>query len=324
MKNRRTFLSIVGTGVAASVAGCVGLKTRRRAGRESPTLTPRGGAGDDGTVGTPGDPASTPPSNEDKVDIELPGEPRRTRNGRLPTYRVQEVVNSDASRFEAGLGNGSKHIRSEDGKTGLTFAPEHRGTGRASGYATGTYRTAWTAPETGQYQLKATFNRWGAFRYDLPRTGEVMTSFDVNAQIVNYDTSTVVANQRFPQSLQSSNQRASSEVGEFLIETALTALVGYSLGLGLVARVVLHRIIDELLELDSPGGPGRGYDVVTSVERGQTPLNIGGPFEVTKGTTAVFEISPMLSWSYRIDDFHMSPQFDAHFDLDGFWVKKLD
>jgi hypothetical protein len=320
MKDRRTFLSAVGTGVASSVAGCIGLDPIRRAGREPPR-TPRGGTDD---VETPGDPAATPPSNADKVDIELPGEPRRIRNGRLPTYRIREAVNSGASRFETGLGSGSKRLRSGGGKTGLTFAPEHRGTGRAGGYATGTYRTAWTAPETGQYQLKATFNRWGEFRYNLPRTGEVMMSFDINAQIVNYDTSTVVANRRFPQSLRSSNQRASSEMGEFLIETALTALVGYSLGLGLVARVVLHRIVDELIELESPGGTGRGYDVVTGVERAPTPLNIGGPFEVTAGTTAVFEISPMLSWSYRVEDVHMNPRFDANFDLDGFWVKKLD
>jgi hypothetical protein len=262
--------------------------------------------------------------NEDKVDVALPGDPKRIHTGSLPVYQVEEVINDDTNGFDSGLGSGTEHVQATQSGTELGFAPEHSGTGTASGYATGTYRTAWTAPETGAYQLKAIFNRWGEFGYDMPSRGEVMSSFDVNVQVINYDTSTVVADQRFPQPLQSSNRNASTVVGEFLVETALAALVGYSLGLGLVARVLLQQVVDELIQLDSAGNRGTQYDVTTGVDRARTPINIGGPFEVTKGTTVVFEISPMLSWSYQLEDSIMAPQFDANFEMQGFQVSQID
>lgn len=316
MSSRRAFLTSVSGGLSGAFAGCTSVTKERE------SVTPEQTSSED--LNTPGDPDAEPESNEDKIDIELPGEPKRISNGRLPVYHIQEAINKDATGFNTGLGNGSERVRTNRKQTRLSFTPAHEGTGQASGYATGTYQTAWTAPETGKYQLKAMFNRWGEFRYDLPQAGELMTSYDVNVQMVNYDTSTVVANQRFPQSLQSSNQQASSEIGEFLVETALTALVGYSLGLGIVARVVLHQVIDELIDLNSPSRGGSQYDVVTRVEKGASPLNIGGPFEVTQDTTAIFEISPMLSWSYRLNESLMNPQFDTAFDMHGFWVEQIE
>lgn len=315
MTDRRRVLTSLGSGLSGLLAGCLA----------SPSELKSGGSEEQGdSAFTRGDPKAEAKSAQDKVDISLPGEPRRIASGQLPVHEVQRVVDSDTRGLDSGMGGGSKYIRTGRRQTNISFNPYHAGSGRASSYATGTYRTAWTAPETGQYQLKATFNRWGQFKYNLPSMGEVMTSFDINVQMINYDTSTIVANQRFPQSLQSANRRASSQLGEFLIETALSALIGYSLGLGLVARVVLSQVIDELIEIDATGGGWGQYDVVKTVKRSNTLHNIGGPFKVTEGTTAIFEISPMISWSYEFEDFDINPHFEGNFLMDGFYVEKLN
>lgn len=318
MKGRRQFLRTLGASTVL-MAGCTTVDPIERQPAAQQAEEDSGGV-----VDTPGNPSAEPPSNEDKIDVELPGDPERIHTGQLPVYQVEEVINDDADGFDTGLGSGTERVQAGRNGARLGFAPEHSGSGTASGYATGTYRTAWTAPENGTYQLKAMFNRWGEFGYNLPPRGEIMSSFDVNAQVINYDTSTVVADQRFPQPLQSSNRDASTVVGEFLIETAIAALVGYSLGLGLVARVLLQQVVDELIQLEDRGSRGSQYDVTAGVERARSPINIGGPFEVTEGTTVVFEISPMLSWSYRLEDFVMAPQFDANFEMQGFQVTQID
>lgn len=316
---RRQFLRTLGVSAVSVSAGCTSVNPVER-----PSAVNQAGDDSGVNVDTPGAPSAVPPSSENKVDVTLPGDPKRIHTGSLPVHQVEEIINSGASGFDTGLGSGTERVQAGHGGTKLGFAPEHSGTGMASGYATGTYRTAWTAPETGAYQLKAVFNRRGEFGYNLPPSGEVMSSFDVNAQIVNYDTSTLVADQRFPQPLQSSNRSTSAAVGEFLVETAITAIIGYSLGLGIVARVLLQQVVDELIQLNSSGSHSAQYDVTTGVDWAQTPINIGGPFEVTKGTTVVFEISPMLSWSYQVEDFNMAPQFDASFEMQGFDVTQLN
>lgn len=315
MASRRNLLTSLGCSFCGLIAGCIA----------SPSDDQAGGGNEYGNSDfTRGDPQAEAKSSLNKVDIELPGEPHEIANGQLPIHEVQRIINSDTRGLEPGIGQGSKYVRTGKGRTSISFNPYHEGSGRASSYATGTYRTAWTAPETGEYQLKAAFNRWGQFKYNLPPEGELMTSFDVNVQMINYNLSTVVANQRFPQPLQSANRQASSEIGEFLISTAISALVGYSLGLGLVARVVLSQVIDELIEIDSTGNGWGQYDVVKTVERSNTLHNIGGPFSVSEGTTTIFEISPMIGWSYEFEDFQINPHFEGDFLMDGFYVKKLD
>lgn len=314
MTDRRELLTSLSTGLTGLLAGCV----------TSPREFQSGDGRTDGSDFTREDPQAEAKSSQNKIDVELPGSPRRIANGQLPVHEVQRVVDSNTSGFEPGMGGGSQYVRAGNHSTTISFNPYHTGSGRASSYATGTYRTAWTAPKTGQYQLKARFNRWGQFKYNLPPMGKVMTSFDINVQMINYDISTVVANQRFPQSLQSANRRASTEIGELLIETALSALIGYSLGLGLVARAVLTQVIDELIEIDSTGNGWGQYDVVKTVEKSNTLHNIGGPFSVTEGTTVIFEISPMIGWSYEFENFEINPLFEGDFLMDGFYVKELN
>ena len=318
---RRQALHLLGVGTGISLGGCLSGGSPGDGKTAGRTHTDR----DDNStpLPTPREPAATPPSNTDKIDIELPGEPARIRSGKLPVYEVVDASNSDSKQFSDGLDKGTQNITHTGRSSEITAAPVNNGSGEASGYATGTYRTAWTAPETGKYQLKAVFNRYGEFRYNQPPNGQLMTSFDINAQLVNYDTNTVVANQRFPQSLQSSTPQTTAAVGEFLIETAIASLVGYSLGLGLVARVVLQQVVDELVDLETTSAGGQQYDITTGIPRAASPLNIGGPFEVTEGTTAVFEISPMMSWAYAVNGFRMRPEFSAGFELDRFEVTKL-
>ena len=306
--NRRDYLGILSGGATYSIAGCVTVPDQRVRENERTQSRQR---------------RKTKGKNQQQK-ITHPGEPKRMKNGRLPVYSSVEVVNSKSKKFQSGLGHGDKNVSVDENSARISFLPEHSGRGRASGYATGTYQTAWTAPETGKYQLKANFHRWGEFYYNLPPDGSVMTSFDVNAQIVNYDRSRVVASQKFPQSLQSSTKRISNELGEFLIETGVTVLISYSLGLSVVARLVLGRIVDELIELENTGGRGSDYDVAAILQREPNPLNIGGPFKVTEETTIIFEISPMLSWCYELNDFQMNPRFDVNFDFEGFWVKQLE
>jgi len=208
----------------------------------------------------------------------------------------------------------------------MSFSPTHEGNGDASGYATGTYRTAWTAPKTGIYTLAAEFKRSGAFKYDIPSRGDVISSFDINTQIALYDedASRILAKKRFPVPLRSSPSISSTKIAEFLIETGVTAIIGYSLGLGLIARILLKQIVDELIELDDPGDQGSAYDVATSISNPNKTALISARFQVSESETMIFELSPMVSWAYNLQDTRMQPQFDTRFKMKSFTIRHIE
>jgi len=330
--NRRRFIRIMTTSSAVAAAGCARTSPRdRQTERDHQQTTSQQLESTENstpidTTQPQGTLSATPESNTNEPEVELPGKPVELESGELPIYQVQPVADVQTDNLTRGVGQGNKDIDVGQTTTEMSFSPIHEGTGDASGYATGTYRTAWTAPKTGVYTLAAEFERSGTFKYDIPSSGDVMASFDVNTQIALYDedASRILAEKQFPIPLRSSPAISSREIAEFLIETGVTAIIGYSLGLGLVARVVLKQIVDELVELDDPGSSGSEYDVATSIPDPNRTALISARFKVLEGEKMIFELSPMVSWAYTLQDTRMRPQFDTGFEMKSFTIRYLE
>ena len=310
MVSRRKVLGGVSASIAGSAAGC---------------LNPLSDLVGKNDVQAKGNNSDLPQGEE--IQVRLPGEPKEIENGNLPIYKTQQVLGVNSRNFEAGKDENTikKEIDTDESSSTIAFSPSHTGTGQATGFGSVTYQTAWTAPKTGDYQLRGTFSRSGYFRYDLPAKGNVMASFDVNSQLIELEGSQVIANRKFPQGLQSSTGISPNDLAELLIETGVTSLLNYYLGLSIIGRAVLSAIVSKLIDLDNPGTRGRKYDISHRVNTdfGEW-LNIGGEFHVTKGTTLIFELSPMINWAYEISDTSLSPYFDGQFNLIEFRVKRLN
>lgn len=310
-----------------AATGCMRISQSNKRGnddRQGPVQTVKDSAQADTAqpVGTPG---ATSEQNASIVDVELPGNPVETTSGELPIHQVQPVINVESKGLSNGIGYGRKSINTFRNNAQMSFSPIHEGNGDASGYATGTFRSAWTAPKSGTYTLVAEYERSGEFKYDIPPEGSVMSSFDLNTQIVTYDgdASRILVDKRFPIPLRSSPGVSQRKAAELLIETGVTAILGYSLGLGLIARVVLSQIVSELIELEDPGGQGGGFDVKTSVPSPNDTKIVSARFTVREGTTMIFEMSPMVSWSYSVHDTRMRPQFDTRFEMKSFKINNI-
>lgn len=325
--DRRKYIKSMALGSVVATAGCTLTPENNRQqdnDRQDPDQIIKDSTQADTAqpVGTPGATAEPNPST---VDVELPGTPVDIKNGELPIYQVQPVIDAQTSGLTEDVGDGSKDIDVGETTTQMMFSPIHEGQGVASGYATGTFRSAWTAPESGTYTLAAEYERSGAFKYDVPSNGNVMSSFDLNTQIIVYNETAprILADKRFPIPLRSSPKISQRKVAEFLIETGVAAIVGYSLGLGLIARVVLSQIVSELIELEDSGDQGSAFDVETSIPNPNDTKLISARFTVTEGTTMVFEMSPMVSWSYNIHGTRMQPQFDTGFKMKSFTINYI-
>lgn len=294
MEDRRSLLKLLGASVTASVAGC--------------TTT------DD----SPGE--TTDSSTQ---ELPRPGEPVRQESGSLPIHSRERLVGTRSDGFSSGETDTFDTSVDADGSS-ASFAPEHAGSGKASGLGGGTYQTTWKAPEAGKYRMGVKFIRSGGFFYNIPDDGSVMSSFDVSTQVIEPNEPRVVSQNRFEQAHQSSNVVSGDDIAEFIIEVGVSAILGQYLGLGLIGRAVLGRIVNELIDLDAMGQSGGEYDVAHRVEAnwGQ-PAVMYHDLQVPEGAELIFETSPMLSWGYDLTNSRMEPVFDSSFTVKEFFVERL-
>jgi hypothetical protein len=308
MRRRRQFLTTVTSGMIAS-AGCIAQPQRRESNRQQEN---------DKTN-------NQQTNNQQSNNHPLPGEPVTTQSGELPVMKVKKTYNFDHTGFDEKDQNVAEvdHTISKGDVSHIEFHPVHAGVGKASGTGTVAYQTAWEAPKNGTYLLKAQFHRWGTLAYNYPSNGNVMSSFDVSAQLVQHTGARVIDSQRFQQHHQSSNDYSPADIAEFAIETGLAAITGYALGLGIVGRAVLGQIIDRLVDLDNPGGSGDRYDVNNHINSDSlSPYFIGAPLEVEEGATLIFEVAPLITWSYKLNEEDlMEPHFQGGFELEKFIVE---
>lgn len=302
MNSRRQFLGFVGSTTSIAISGCSQSEFSRQPGDNA-------GAGDEAK------------------EFPLPGEPISIVEGELPVLRTATSAETESIGFDSGADEFGTSIEMDGNYVGMEFSPHHTGTGEASGFATGVYQTAWKAPRSGNYRITAKLFRSGDLSYDRPENGDVVASFDMLLQMVQHGIQEVVSRGKLPQ-LQTSDGVPSKELQEFLIETALTAIIGRAFGLRLIGRLVLKQIIQRAISLgksESDYDGGVGYEIVNRVHRDPFyTQNFSARFRVPEGTILIFEVAPTVSWSYELRDSAMKPYFDGSCEFEKFVIESLD
>ena len=146
MGNRREFLASTGGAILLSTAGCTEV-----------------GLSEDGNPTTKTPDRKFPP----------PGDPVSMSEEYLPLHQTTTSLETSSIGFdsedgEADFDDSKTSTDNEPPLTRLWVSGNHKGTGKASGFASGSFQTAWNAPSTGQYRLTVFYHRAGDIRYDHP------------------------------------------------------------------------------------------------------------------------------------------------------------
>ena len=300
---RRRILSTVAASSAVAISGCVRNSSSLGSPRE--TTDQAGGSSQD----------RSDTSAEDSPAIPLPGEPSRTQSGALNVQSVSAGFDSASQGFDqsadqydfdtqpqASFDSSEVSADQNENSVHLEVAADHVGTGQATGIASGSFQTAWEAPADGRYQISTTYTRFADILYNRPDRGSISAAFDTSLLALNHDTGDVVTRRTQP-ALRHKLGRLRREVAEWALEKAVTYLVSTYFGLGLVARVVLGAIIDELIDLGQSTGRRQSeiYDIYHRVEPNRDdPSQVSLEFEASEGDVFVFELAPTLEFIFEI------------------------
>lgn len=321
--DRRRFLASVGATATTTLAGCA---------QDQPDRS-TDSAIDNGAV------KSRQPRETTTPEMSLPGDPSRTQNTSLDVQKVAAQFGSESEGFsaepdehefeepaQASFERSGVDTYPDDDEVGLEVSADHLGTGRASGLAAGSFQTAWEAPADGQYRLSAEYVRHADVLYDRPDRGDISASFDTSLLAIRYRDGEVISDLTHPE-LQHKNGRLANDLAEFFLSTGATVLIGNALGLGLVGRLVLGRIIDRLIDLDQQTGTEESqiYDVYHRVQPNyDDPIGVTTDFEATEGEVFIFELAPTLGICFEIQNsWWYQPTSVASFEWRSFYIERI-
>lgn len=308
--DRRELLSSLGAGTLVFMAGCGQLQGSDRTQPSTETATPE-------------DPK-----------LYLPDDPL-TEVG--TTFGVQDVITNFEGDYEGFDGSADKYefetkpqasfdgssVNVSDSRINKLINTDAVGTGQASGFAAGSYQTAWQAPADGRYQLSARYSRHADILYDEPDRGNISASFDTSLLAIRHNDAEVVADVTQPE-FQHKNGGLQEKLAEFVISTAISTVVGTAIGLGLVARFILGRIVNNLIDLGQQVGTRESdiYDVYHRVEPNyRDPTTIGVEFEANAGDIFIFELAPTLGVGFEItNSWWYQPTLNGSFEFDAFGI----
>jgi hypothetical protein len=317
--DRRGLLSSLGAGILVFTAGCGQPQGSDRTQQsQSPQRTQ----------------TLTETATPEEPKLNLPDDPL-TEIG--TTFGIQDVVTAFEGDYEGFDGSADEYefetepqasfdgsgVEISDARINKEISPDAVGTGQASGFAAGSYQTAWQAPAEGRYQLSARYSRHADILYDKPNRGNISASFDTSLLAIRHDDAEVIADVTHPE-FQHKNGGLQEELAEFVISTGISTVVGTAFGLGLVARVILGRIVNNLIDLSQQVGSHESdiYDIYHRVEPNyRDPSTIGLEFEANAGETLIFELAPTLGVGFEIvDSWWYQPTLNGSFEFDAFGI----
>lgn len=317
--DRRELLSSLGAGTLAFTAGCGQPRGSDRTRQSSPSQQTQ---------------PSTETATPEGPKLDLPDDPL-TEVG--TTFGVQDVITNFRGDYEGFDGSADEYefetepqasfdgsgVDVSDTRINKSISPDAVGTGQASGVAAGSYQTAWRAPADGRYQLSARYSRHADILYDEPDRGNISASFDTSLLAIRHNDAEVVADVTQPE-FQHKNGGLEEELAEFVISTGISTIVGTALGLGLVARFILGRIINNLIDLGQQVGSRESdiYDVHHRVEPNyRDPSTIGLIFEANAGDTFIFELAPTFCVGFEIaNSWWYQPTLNGSFEFNAFGI----
>jgi hypothetical protein len=198
--------------------------------------------------------------------------------------------------------------------TSLYFALEGTtyGTGQIAANGGGFYRTAWQAPQTGQYRLTVDYWGFGGYGY-APQDNDsrdVSITFESNLAVLDSRASGVLHERTHPD-LRDKNAQMATEVAERLLEFIAGRLI--SIYLGVIGSFIAKQVLSWVFDL-TPRSSRSGQFSIDRYEPRQLSLD----FHAVEGETYLFQFTPSVGWSAQsYTDYIMTVDADAKYYVEA-------
>ncbi|QCS44738.1 hypothetical protein [Natrinema versiforme] len=155
-----------------------------------------------------------------------------------------------------------------------------------------------------------------------------MASVDKAVQVVDYERQEPIGND--PVHLNTirigtgGRRRGTDKLAEFIISTAISMALKRGLGLGLIARRLVTRVVNAAIDLDhnDTAEPGEAiYDEFYGDLLNPGWIEAG--FSAEEGAVVLFEVAPTVTWGYELEESETDGSFSCRTDVVNFSVEEL-
>ncbi|MDS0255820.1 hypothetical protein [Haloarcula argentinensis] len=248
--------------------------------------------------------------SRDPVDIQAGELPVQWSKAVPPRWESQRVEDDEYTEYEESNVDPGIHSR--------TYLEGHLGGDGGIAMNAGTNQGClWEAPETGHYEVSATYHGWGSYTFGPPETQnhKYTACSETNIAAIR-NCETVVSSDTRPH-LRVGRAGLATEVAETLLEELASRLVKPFLGLvgSIIADLIISWAIDLRLPTETQGGfPGDILEEYT----------ISTTFSASKGEIYNLQLTTSSGFSAKTDiDWNMFGAIDAHYRLLSMEIKPV-